>query len=285
MKSLQTPQPAMIVERQQETPSIFTLRLRLLDESARSAYAFEPGQFNMLYLHGVGEVPISITSAPCASDLPPEVCSELIDHTIRAVGRVTHALAKLKPGDQLGLRGPFGHGWPLTQARGRDLVFVTGGLGCAPVVSVIRHALHHRSAYQRIVILQGVKHHDDLIWKDQYQQWAQLTDTQVLLAASQSTPSWPWHTGPVTALISQANFDPQHCSVMMCGPEMMMAAAAKELLALNVPEQDIWMSMERNMQCALGHCGHCQYGSLFICKDGPVLSYTQLKPWLGQAGV
>lgn len=284
MNKLQLPQAAEIVERRQETPSIFTLRLRLLDETARATYTFEPGQFNMLYLHGVGEVPISITSGPCSEDASPASCNELIDHTIRAVGRVTNAMAKLAPGDQLGLRGPFGRGWPLKAAQGRDLVFITGGLGCAPVVSVIRHALHHRSSYRRIVILQGVKHHDDLIWKEQYQRWQQVPDTQVLLAASQADSNWPWHVGHVTSLLGEAIFNPEQCSVMMCGPELMMAAAAKQLLTRNVGEENIWLSMERNMQCALGHCGHCQFGPFFICKDGPVLSYSQLKPWLGQSG-
>jgi NAD(P)H-flavin reductase len=271
------PLDARIVERIQESPTLFTLRLELTDPAARASYRFAPGQFNMLYLHGVGEVAISIVSDPTDE--------HLIDHTIRRLGRITSGLDSLKPGDHLGLRGPFGRGWPMQQARGRDLVIVTGGLGCAPVVSAIEYALRRRDEYGQINIVQGVKHADDFIWRERYQHWDQASDTKVLLAADVGSPLWPGHVGLVTELFDQLTFDPANATVMMCGPEGMMRAGARDLLAMEVPAEDIWLSMERNMQCAAGHCGHCQFGPKFVCKDGPVFRYDQISELMQVKGL
>ncbi len=271
------PQVAEVVERIQETPTIFTLRLRFLNEKQQQCYCFKPGQFNMLYLHGVGEVPISIVSDPADETL--------FSHTIRVVGRVTKGLSHLTEGDQLGVRGPFGRGWPLQQALGKDIILVTGGLGCAPVVSVIRYVIRRRDMFNRLVIMQGVKRADDLIWREQYAQWEKLRDTQVILAASEEKKAaWPWHTGHVTDLMNKASFNPAKAIAMMCGPEPMMHAAIEPLLRAGLSENDLWLSMERNMQCAVGHCGHCQYGAKFICKDGPVFPYADIKSLFGVKG-
>lgn len=270
------PFEAQIVERLQESPTIFTLRLRIVDAQQRSAYRFEAGQFNMVYLYGVGEVPISIVSDPRDP--------EMLDHTIRAVGRVTRGLAALKAGDGVGLRGPYGRGWPLQQALGRDVVLATGGLGCAPVVSVINFILQRRDQFGRLVIMQGVKHSDDLIWRKQYEVWEKLPDTQVLLAADQADKHWVWRVGRPTELVSQAQFDRARHIVMMCGPEVMMRLMAEALLAHDASEDWIWLSMERNMQCAVGHCGHCQRAERFVCKDGPVFRYTEMKDLLAVKG-
>ena len=273
------PQSVEVVERIDEAADIFTLRLSFTDPEQHAAYRFQPGQFNMLYLYGVGEVPISIVSDPEDENT--------VDHTIRAVGRVTDGLHKLKRGDTLGLRGPFGRGWPMEDATGKDVILLTGGLGCAPVVSVIRYVTRRRDQYRRLIIMQGVKQAHDLIWRDQYEQWSQLPDTQVILAASQEKTSgthWPWATGHVTSLINQAVFDVDNTIAMMCGPEAMMRAAIEPLSKEGLAENAIYLSMERNMQCAVGHCGHCQYGPHFICKNGPVFSYPQIKPWFGVKG-
>lgn len=270
------PQEVDVVERRQESPGVFTLRLRFTDPAQHAAYSFRPGQFNMLYLYGVGEVPISIVS-----DVEDE---HMLDHTIRAVGRVTRALAEVKTGECLGIRGPFGRGWPLQEAEGRDVVVLTGGLGCAPAVSVIHHIIRRRQDYGRLVIMQGVKHSDDLIWRTQYEQWSHLPDTQVLLAADIAGPGWQWRQGLVTSLFEQAEFDRNNAIVMMCGPEPMMIASAQKLTAIGVDEKAIWLSMERNMRCAVGLCGHCQFGGDFVCRDGPVFRYPQVKPLLGVNG-
>lgn len=270
------PQEAQIIERIEESPGMFTLRVRFTDPQVQAAYHFEPGQFNMLYLYGVGEIPISVVSDPEDEDV--------VDHTIRAVGRVSNAMSCLKPGDSIGVRGPYGRGWPLLDAEQRDVVVVTGGLGCAPVVSVINYIAHRRERFGKLNIVQGVKHSSDFIWKERYDRWREMPDTRVLLAADKGAPIWPWHIGRVTDLFDQLEFDPDRVSVMLCGPEGMMRVVVRQMLEKKVAESEIWLSMERNMQCAVGHCGHCQYGGKFICKDGPVFSYTELKPLFSKAG-
>ncbi len=270
------PQTATVTERIQESPTIFTLRLRLDDDAAQAAYRFAPGQFNMLYLFGVGEVPISIMSDPADRDG--------IGHAIRVAGRVTRGLSELKAGDKVGLRGPFGRGWPLQEMGGNDIVLVTGGLGCAPVVSVIHYVMKRRERFGKLVIIQGVKHADDLIWREQYDRWARMPDTQVLVAASEGAALWPWHVGRVTEMFGLARFNPARAAALMCGPEGMMQAAAELLLERKLPESRLFLSMERNMQCAVGRCGHCQFGGSFVCRDGPVFSWGQVKSLLAHRG-
>ncbi len=270
------PHTAEVVERVRESPTIFTLRLRFVDPQVHARYRFEPGQFNMLYRYGLGEVPISIVSDP--ED------EHLFDHTIRAVGRVTKRLAEMQSGGRLGIRGPYGRGWPLAQAEGKDVMIVTGGLGCAPAVSVINYVVRRRARFGRLVIIQGVKHADDFIWRSHYERWSRLPETQVLIAADHGGPVWPFHVGLVTDLFSRVELDPGRAIVMMCGPEGMMRAAVDHLLERGVPESAFWMSMERSMQCAVGHCGHCQYGGLFVCRDGPVFNYPDIRPLFGIRG-
>ncbi len=270
------PHDAVIVDRVQESTTIFTLRLAFSDPVQQKRYAFAPGQFNMVYLHGVGEVAISIISDPERESL--------YDHTIRVVGRVTRGLAQLKKGDHLGIRGPFGRGWPLLEGEGRDVMIVTGGLGCAPVVAVINYILHRRERFGRLTIMQGVKHAEDLLWRSRYEAWARMPNTQVIIAADAAGKNWPWHVGRVTDLFDQVALDPGNTVAMMCGPEGMMRAVVGNLLGRGMSADDIYLSMERNMQCAVGHCGHCQFGPHFICKDGPVFSYREVQPLLGEAG-
>ncbi len=277
LQRLHVPHEAEIVERITESPSIYTLRLRFTDPEVHAAYSFQPGQFNMLYLHGVGEVPISIVSDP--ED------EHIYDHTIRAVGRVTDALAKLQPGERIGVRGPFGRGWPMAAAQGKDVVIATGGLGCAPVVAAINFILRRRERYGRLTIMQGVKHGDDLIWRERYEQWNALPDTRVLLAASRGDVAWPYHVGHVPVLFDEAELNPESSTVMMCGPEGMMIAVSKELLARGFAAESLYLSMERNMQCGRGKCGHCQLGGKFVCKDGPVFSYPEIQSLLGIRGL
>jgi len=263
------PHEAIILDRIQEAPNLFTLQLKFTDPKIQDAYEFEPGQFNMLYLYGVGEIAISIVSDP--------VDSNIIDHTIRVVGRVTRGMDNLKTGDRIGLRGPYGRGWPMIESKQKDVIVVTGGLGCAPVVSVINYIEQRREEFGRLNIVQGVKHTADFIWKDRYDRWHEMPNTKVLLAADVGEAMWPWHVGPVTTLFDQLEFDPDNVSVMMCGPEGMMRVVCDHMLDNRVPASQLFLSMERNMQCAVGHCGHCQYGSKFICKDGPVFSYEKVR--------
>ncbi|KTC86558.1 FAD/NAD(P)-binding protein [Legionella brunensis] len=269
------PQLAKIKARRQESPTIFTLETCFVN-SLHQHFAFYPGQFNMLYMYGVGEVAISISSDPDENSH--------LSHTIRAVGRVTRALQTLKEGDLIGIRGPYGQGWPLREARGKDVVIVTGGLGCAPTIGVINYISKRRKEYGALKILQGVKHSDDLIFRKQYEKWQELPSTEIYVAADQAGPTWPWKVGYVTDMINLLHLQPNNTIVMMCGPQGMMFAAILALLKQGISEKAIYLSVERNMECGLGHCGHCQYGGLFVCKDGPVFAYPKIKALFSEIG-
>lgn len=268
------PYPAEIIEKRQETQRIFTYRLRFQDERLRHSFRFRPGQFNMVYVFGAGEIPISIVSDPIAP--------ELLDHTIRIVGNVTGVLDRLGEGDVVGLRGPYGSWWPLEEAMGKDVVIVTGGLGCAPVVSVINYIFKRRESYGALKILHGIKTPKDLLYRERFRAWGRHPDTEVYLTVDHPDRQWKYSVGFVTNLFSQVRIDIQKSIVMMCGPEMMMRFAVRDLLSRGMAADRIYLSLERNMKCAIGFCGHCQFGPTFICKDGPVLRYDRIREWLGK---
>lgn len=275
--SAHLPYEAEIVERVQETPDMFTWRLKLIDERLHSSFVFAPGQFNMLYLYGVGEIPVSIV---CESN-----DSSVISHTIRVVGRVSEGMAKLTTGQSIGIRGPFGNGWPMPEALGKDVLVITGGLGCAPVVSVLNYIEHRRDLFKRLNIVQGVKHSNDLIWQHRYDHWREMPDTKVQLAADVGEAIWPWHVGPVTELLDGMEYDEKNCIVMICGPEGMIRAVIRDITRRGINASQVYISMERNMQCAVGHCGHCQFGKQFVCKNGPVFNYADVSELLKIKGL
>lgn len=268
---------ATIVEKVRVTEDIDTVRLQLIDPAVRRAFRFQAGQFNMLYVFGVGEVAISIVSDP---DEP-----QVLDHTIRAVGRVTKAIQGMGLGDMLGVRGPFGRGWPLDDARGKDVVVVTGGLGCAPVVGAIDYMFRRREAYGAVTILHGIKTPRDLLYRERFEAWRRHTDTTVLLTSDQPDKTWHDHVGVVTELFERVAIDPVRTVVLMCGPEIMMRIGAPILLHRGIPATALYLSLERHMECGIGLCGHCQMGPYFLCKDGPVMRYEQVAPFLGCPGV
>lgn len=270
------PRSAVVRDRIQESPTICTLRLAFDDADAAAPFVFTPGQFNMVYLDGVGEVAMSIVSDP--------LDEHGFDHTVRRVGRVTEGLDRLRTGDRVGVRGPFGRGWPLAAAAGQDLVLLTGGLGCAPVISVIRYVLRRRAQYGRLTILQGVRHADDLIWRAQYEAWGSAPNTEVLLAADVASRDWPWTEGPVVDLLDRVRVDPKRSLALLCGPELMMVAAIAVLRGRGLPDDRIWLSLQRNMHCGTGCCGHCQIGPKYVCSDGPVFSYGEIADFLGVRG-
>jgi NAD(P)H-flavin reductase len=249
-----------------------TYWLELCDAPARAAYGFRPGQFNMLYVWGLGEVPISVSSDPATPGR--------LAHTIRAVGSVTAAFPELTPGDEVGLRGPFGHPWPVDAARGGDAVVIAGGLGLAPLRSVIAVALRDRAAFRRVVVLVGARTPDDLIYRDELESWRRSGDAEVALTVDHGDASWPHSTGLVTALVGPAALDAERTTAFVCGPEIMMAAVADRLATMGVDAARVYVSLERNMQCAVRRCGHCQLGPSFVCADGPVYAYAEVAPWL-----
>lgn len=270
-------QSAIIVDKIREAEDVDTYRLRFVDEQVRRSYRFAAGQFNMVYLFGVGEVAISIVSDP---DEP-----ESLDHTIRVVGRVTKAIARLQTGDELGIRGPFGQGWPLDATQGKDVVIVTGGLGCAPVVGAIEYIFRRRSQYGTVKILHGVKTPHDLLYRERFDAWRRQPDTEVLLTSDQPHKTWRYHVGVVTELFEQVVVNPARTMVLMCGPEIMMRLGVPILMQRGIPATAIYVSLERHMECGIGLCGHCQLGPYFLCKDGPVMRYDRVLPWLGRTGV
>jgi len=269
------PEPAEIAEKHSYGPQIHAYRLRLLDEGARPRFDFVPGQFNMVYAPGVGEVAISISSDPD---------DDLLEHTIRIVGRTTRVIEGLDVGDVLGLRGPYGRGWPLQEARWKDVLVVTGGLGCAPVTGAIDYMMRRRASYGHITILHGVKKPADMIYRDRFKQWRREPDTQVLLTSDEPDRRWRDRTGVVTELFEEVTFDPGRTVAFMCGPEVMMRYGVRILGERGMPRNRIYVSLERNMKCAVGLCGHCQLGPEFVCKDGPIFPYDRIARFMETHG-
>ena len=254
-----------------ETADTSTYWLSLVDPQPRRAYRFQPGQFNMLYRFGVGEVPISIASDPGAPSR--------LAHTVRATGRVTNSLAGARPGDQVGLRGPFGRPWPVRSAAGGDLLIMAGGLGLAPVRPVIYHAINHREAFRRVIVLVGARGPEHMLYRkelDAWHQWMGRLGIELGLSVDVADDAWPYREGVVTTLLETFAIDPARTTAFVCGPEIMMRFAVLDLLQREVDPGRLWISMERNMQCGIGICGHCQLGPRFVCRDGPVFSWDEV---------
>ena len=255
-----------------DTDDTFTVELQ--PANGNGGFAFAPGQFNMLYLFGTGEVPISISGDPARAGL--------LFHTTRGVGSVTRAMARLRAGDVLGVRGPFGSHWPVEEAEGNDVVIVAGGIGLAPLRPALYSILSRRDKYGRVVLLYGARTPADMLYRKELEQWRARFDLEVYATVDRAQAGWRGNVGVVTALIPRAPFDPLNTIAMVCGPEIMMRFTVAELQRRGVAPDAIHLSLERNMKCAIGFCGHCQYGPTFICKDGPVFRYDRVKDWLAK---
>lgn len=262
------PRRARVLRSRQDTRDTWTLELAL-DDGAPLPFA--PGQFNMLWPFGVGEAPISISGHPAEPGR--------IVHTVRAVGAVTRAITSARPGEALGLRGPFGRGWPMVQAIGHDVLFVAGGIGLAPLRPAILELLANRGRYGRAALLYGARTPNDVLYPADLDAW-RAQGLQVLVTVDAAAPTWAGAVGVVTALIRHADLDPARTVSMICGPEIMMRFTAHELAVRGHAPERTHLSMERNMRCAVAVCGHCQYGPTLLCRDGPVLSWERLRPLL-----
>lgn len=265
-----TPRAHRVVNRERETADTWTLSLEPLP--GQELPDFAPGQFGMLYAFGVGEVPISVSGA--STPLDPLRC------TIRAVGSVTGTLCATAPGDVVGLRGPYGSSWPLTEATAADVVIVAGGLGLAPLRPAIHHVLAHRDEYGRVIVCYGGRSPSELLFVSELEQWRGRFDLDIDVIVDVAESDWRGKVGVVTKLVEVAPFDPDSCITLLCGPEVMLRFATLTLLGRGVPAERCYISMERNMHCAIGQCGHCQFGPMFICREGPVQRYDVVEPWL-----
>jgi NAD(P)H-flavin reductase len=252
-----------------ETKDTFTF---VLPSGAETGPAFLPGQFNMLYVHGIGEVPISISGDPANSGR--------FTHTTRAVGSVTGAMASLRKGDLIGVRGPFGRHWPVREAEGNDLLLIAGGIGLAPLRPALYHALANRDRYGKVILLYGARSPEEMLYRKELEGWRARFDVDVEVTVDYAAGNWRGNVGFVTNLIHRMPFDPGNSVAMICGPEVMMRFAAHELLRRGMSDSNIHISLERNMKCALGTCGHCQFGPYFVCKDGPVFPFAAVSRWL-----
>ncbi|MBI1396893.1 MAG: Ni/Fe hydrogenase subunit gamma [Betaproteobacteria bacterium] len=262
-----TPDVSRVAGTRRETRDTWTLRLEPPRNAA--AWSYRPGQFNMLYAFGIGEVPISI-SGQVAGD-------GTLLHTVRAVGRVSAALTRLRKGESVGVRGPFGTPWPMDLAVGRDVIVAAGGLGLAPVRPVVRTLLEQRGKFGRVVLLFGARSPAEIVFRREVERWGRRRDAEVLVTVDHASPDWAGHVGVVTTLVKKAAFDPGNTVAMLCGPEVMMRFMVAALRSSAVPDDAMFLSMERNMKCAIGQCGHCQFGADFVCRDGPVLRYDRVR--------
>lgn len=258
---------ARVVSIDDETPGVRTYELAFDDPRIREAYRFAAGQFNMLHLPGIGEAAISISSDPAAT--------RTLAHTVRAVGNVTDALARLNVGDQLLLRGPFGTPWPVDHVAGRDVVIVAGGLGLASQRAAILQLSRGGGGPRSVTVLHGAKRPDGLLYTAEYEAWRDR-GVDVRTIVDEADAAWSGAVGLVTDLIADVLPDPARATLLCCGPDPMMTGVAAAAIGRGVTPHELFLSLERNMACAVAHCGLCQFGPLFVCRDGPVLRYDRV---------
>jgi len=265
------PRTFVVTRRRQDTADTATI---WLEPDGGGDFAFAPGQFTMLQAFGIGEVPISISGDP---QLP-----RVLQHTVRDVGAVSRALATAREGTRLGVRGPFGAGWDVDSARGRDVVVVAGGIGMAPLRPAVLQISHSRDRFGEVSLLYGARTPAEMLFAGELLSWATERRINVQVTVDRADDTWHGRVGLVTALLERATFDPSRTTALVCGPEVMMRHTAYALLDSGVAASELRLSMERNMKCGIGLCGHCQLRELFICQDGPVLGYDVLAPLMHQ---
>jgi anaerobic sulfite reductase subunit B len=269
------PLPFMVRDRAQDTRDTVTLVLAPVGTDGLPP--FRPGQFNMLSVPGRGEVAISISGDPAHG-------GEWV-HTVRSLGLATQALAGAVPGTLVAVRGPYGRGWPVDQARGKDVVVVAGGVGLAPVRPLILELLRHRDRFGRLEVIYGARTPQDLLYASDLAAWRARTDARFQVTVDAAGRDWYGDVGLVTQRIPDARFEGKGTVAYLCGPEIMMRLTAEALEARGIPLDAIWVSLERTMQCGVGLCGHCQLGPYLLCRDGPVLPYRDLAPLMRVRGL
>ncbi|MEM4564165.1 MAG: FAD/NAD(P)-binding protein [Desulfurococcaceae archaeon] len=270
-----TPSLATVTGVIDEAPLVKTMYVALMDFPDPA-----PGQFNMVYAKGLGEVPISISDAFRRGD------KLVIAHTIRSVGAVTkYFITSIEVGSQVGIRGPYGRGWPLEEVKGMDVLIVGGGIGLAPLRPIIRYVEAHRDSFGKILILYGARTPHDLLYKYELGKYADIPNSVVKISIDKPYEGWTGYVGFVTDLINYIDLDPGKTAAYICGPEVMMKVAVRRLIERGLKADKIFLSLERRMRCGMGVCGTCQFGHYFVCKDGPVFSYYELMNYLWVDGI
>lgn len=264
---LMTPTFLRVARNTRESADVVSIELPLGPEQRLTP--FRPGQFNMLYAFGVGEIPVSMSGDPAHADR--------LVHTIRAVGPVSTALAALRRDDTVGVRGPFGSVWPVDDAAGCDVLVIAGGLGLAPLRPALYRIMQQRERYGRVGLIYGSRHPHDLLFQGELDAWRRMPDLQVRVTVDHATRDWIGDVGVVTKVLAKIRHDPLDTVALLCGPEIMMRLTALALQDIGVAPERIFVSLERNMKCAVGSCGHCQFGPHFICRDGPVFRFDRVR--------
>jgi NAD(P)H-flavin reductase len=265
------PSWAEVVKVTPEAEGVTTFAFRFTDPQVQKRYSWEPGQFNMLYIPGYGEAAISMSSEVASSN-------GLVTHTIRQAGSVSKAASRLKPGDVVGLRGPFGSSWPLETIQGMDVIIACGGIGLPPLRGALQAIMREREKYGKVTLLYGARSPKDLMYPSEYETWSKA-GIEVQVTVDRGDDTWTGRVGVVPMLFYHFRVDAHKTAVMTCGPEIMMRFVIYEALARRIPASQIYVSLERNMRCGQGFCGHCQMGPYFICKDGPVFPFNRLGPF------
>ena len=264
------PVPYTVTSRQVENDNLMTFTLEPAGEQQIQPIA--PGQFNMLYAFGIGEIPISTSSLLHGH--------ATLVHTVQDVGPVSKAINASKTGDIIGVRGPFGTKWPVDKAKGKDVLIIAGGVGLCPLRPVIETVLENRDQFGHVNVLYGTRDPKSIIYHQDVISWQSDPTLNFHVTVDHAYSKWRGNVGVVTTLIDKAVFDPAHTICYICGPELMMRFGVFACLDARIPESNVFISMERNMKCAIGFCGHCQFGPYFICKEGAVFPFESLKNYL-----
>jgi sulfite reductase subunit B len=266
IRSLYQPTLAEMVKVEQltKTEKLFTMHLK-----DRRDLGHRAGQFVEVSVFGIGEAPISVTSSPSRNGVF-ELC-------VRKVGDVTGALHGMKPGSTVGVRGPFGNGFPVEKMRGKDLLFAPGGLGLPPLRSLINQVLDERESFGRVIILCGARSPSELLFKDELARWEARDDVEFHVTVDRGDESWTGNVGVITTLFPKITVNPRNTVAVTVGPPVMYRFVIMELLSKGIQDGRIYLSLERRMKCGVGKCGHCQINNVYVCQKGPVFSYAQLK--------
>lgn len=269
MKNIYLPHLAQILDIKQETPDIKTFKLRFKEETIESSFDYKPGQFIEFSVFGEGEAPFCISNSPTRSSS--------IECSVKRMGKVTQGLHDLEIGDTVGIRGPYGNGFPVGDLKNKNLLFVAGGIGLAPLRSLINYCLDNRNDFKTITIVNGARTSKDLVYKDEYDSWKKAPDTQLHLSVDCQEENWTCMVGVVPKVLESIKPTCQDSVAIVCGPPIMIKYTLPVLLKLGFCPEAIITTLEMKMKCGLGKCGRCNIGHLYICKDGPVFSYNQIK--------